>query len=237
MWSVAFYSLLQLLLGPAVSCGRVRWGTSSGNMRVGGWLCGGFFSSWQQWPLDICGCTYLCALSPLWSLGSASPHTDHSDRTAHCVSFLLWAQEVPTTWFLPSPKNLSELWAASMAPVSTVLPSLLAHSYMLTFRCFNAGISQMCLCAEHGILCWIIAFQIVITLRGVTRGTSYNVIFLMSFSWHFIFVFSLFQVFSSSVFIFMPSCGLSEHFFRISFWFFYTIFRTLLCIAFFCSCW
>lgn len=210
MWSAAFHSLLQFILGPSVSVGG--WG---GEHALG--ACGyvmGFV------VLFFCLATVatrhlwlhlpMCSVSTPVTWLSLTTHWPLWQESSLCL-FSLWAQEVPIIWFLPFS---SELWAASMAPISAILHSLLlAHSYMLTFRCFNAGISQMCLCAEHGILCWIIAAQIIVTSRGATRGTSYNTIPLMSFSWHFIFVFSLFQVFSSSVFIFMPFLGVIWTFF------------------------
>lgn len=48
-------------------------------------------------------------------------------------------------------------------------------------RCFDERISQICLCVEQGILCWIIAVQLV-TSKGEIRGPSHAAMLWRSLS-------------------------------------------------------
>lgn len=145
---VAYYVLCCLALAvkafsrATLSCGRVGWEANSGNVRersVTLFLCVAMVAAIQPW-------LYLCVLSSSWSLGSASPHTDCSGRKAHCVSLLLWAQEVLTgTWLFLCPKNPQWAlgWIHGTYLCSSPFPPLgsLTLTHLQMFQC--ADISDM----------------------------------------------------------------------------------------------
>lgn len=90
--------------------------------------------------------------------------------TGMCIASACFSQlmSVPaTTWFLPSP-GWALQWIRCVPDLSGFfsLLTILVHSHLPTFRCFNVQISHMCLCIEQGILCWMVAVQITETSRG-----------------------------------------------------------------------
>lgn len=82
-------------------------------------------------------------------------------------------------------------WLVWAPPSPPFLPPLCSCLPMFTSRCFNAGISQACLYIEQGILCCIIAVQIVEISGGEIKGIYHTAIPLMSLSLLFFFFFSL----------------------------------------------
>ena len=145
----------------------------------------------QPWP-------HLCAPSLPRSPGLATASTAPSCRNAHCISLALPAKgrashnlSPPLTWLSPSVS--SSCRAASVAQLFSLLASPIC-SYSPTFRYFQcAHLSDMHI-VEQGILCWIIAVQIVETSREETKGTL-KLPFLLCHSAHY-FVFRLLKTLS-----------------------------------------
>lgn len=142
-------------------------------------------SSWRLWATKLYGFVslsgMLTGLQPLphssavsWPGTWAQPQLVLFTLIGMLTKFLCssWLSGVrATAQFLPFPGRAS-LWAfscrtASVAPFSFLpfSPPCL-HSHLPTFRCFDAHISQECLCIHYGIPCRVIAIQIVETSRG-----------------------------------------------------------------------
>lgn len=69
------------------------------------------------------------------------------------------------------------------------LPSHIPVYYRLpTFKCFYVYVSQVCLCIEQGILCWIIIGLLVVISLGEAKGISHTFISLMSTIFIYIYI-------------------------------------------------
>lgn len=148
--------LLELLLGADVSFERIREGNLWKRGRKTLWLClvPGNGRCWST-----AAATVLCL-----------PITEFSCHMCWPLRQEYWLY--PST---PQDCRVCPLWPLSLSrpfplPVSSDSP---------TFRCFNAWISQTCLCIKQGTFCWITAVQLL-TLRGEIRRTSHNAMLLTS---------------------------------------------------------
>ena len=113
------------------------------------------------------------------SLGSATAHAAHYCRSAHWISLLLPAEgssshnlTPPLSGLSPSVRSQLQDCVCGLSRPSSLLTSHVCF-HLLTFRCFNEWMSQECLYVVQGILCWVIAVQIVEISRGETKGISH----------------------------------------------------------------
>lgn len=155
------------------------WGVAtSGKLkdRQAVWLC---FSSWcadchTTKAIPLCVCFALPS-----SLGSASAILPTS--AGRLIKYICSSQLKG----VPGTTNSSSLWAEARLelPGASVAVSAFLRFHLSTYptRYFSMyEISQLCLSIEQGFLRWVIAVQIVETLRGETKGISHAAIPLTS---------------------------------------------------------
>lgn len=127
-----------------------------------------------KWQLPDCGCPSVFMPAQVTGLS----RTVCFPLLQKCLVILFanpsWREcqpppDPPFLWAEPH----SELWTAGLCPwllwviLSFCLPDLQT-------TCFNALISQTCLCTEQGIFCLITGVQIDETSKGETKGISHS---------------------------------------------------------------